>query len=104
MLDYAREAVAMAHDRKRGDLDTDRMFELALVRLVEIVGEAATRIDAPTRAKIPALPWRDICDTRNRIIHGYDQVNFDVLWEIVQDDLPPLILALSTFLDVQPHR
>ena len=100
MLDHANEAVAMAHGRKRADLDSDRQLNLSLVRLLEIVGEAATRVPAEERACHPDIPWPEIVGLRNRLIHGYDSVDFDILWQIVSDDLPPLIAALEEALKV----
>jgi uncharacterized protein with HEPN domain len=91
MLDHAREAVAMAEGRKRADLDSDRQFNLALVRLLEIVGEATNRVPEEHRARIPGVPWPQIVGLRNRLIHGYDEVDFDILWQIVSRDLPKLI-------------
>jgi uncharacterized protein with HEPN domain len=92
MLDHAREAVEMVRNRSRMDLDTDRMLNLALVRLMEIVGEAAVRIPEEFRSRRPQVPWRDVADLRHRLIYGYDTVNFDILWTIIQHDLPPLIV------------
>ncbi len=85
----------MAKGRKRADLDSDRQFNLALVRLLEIVGEAANRVPADQRAHIPEIPWPEIVGLRNRLIHGYDEVDFDILWQIVAHDLPRLIEILE---------
>ena len=98
MLDYAREAADMAQGRVRADLDTDRMFNLALVRLVEVVGEAASWIESDFRALHPQVPWSDIVATRNRLIHEYDQVDLNRIWRIVQDDIPPLIAQLESII------
>lgn len=99
MLDHAREAVAMAGGRTRGELDTDRQLNLSLVRLLEIVGEAAGRVPADERVHYPEIPWPEIVGLRNRLIHGYDSVDFDILWQIVSDDLRPLIAALEKALE-----
>jgi uncharacterized protein with HEPN domain len=80
MLDYAREARAMVDGRNRHDLDTDRMLQLALTHLVEIIGEAANRVSPEGRSRHPYSPWRDAIDTRNRFIHGYDSVDYDVVF------------------------
>jgi uncharacterized protein with HEPN domain len=95
MLDYAREAVRLAQARSRQELDTDRVFNLAMTRLLEIVGEATARVSQPTRDRHPQIPWSAIAGMRNRLIHGYDAVDFDILWDVVQRDLPGLIVELE---------
>jgi uncharacterized protein with HEPN domain len=102
MLDHAKEAVAMVKGKSRADLDRDRQLNLALVRLLEIVGEAASRIPDETRSPYPQVPWAQIVSLRNRLIHGYDAVDFDVLWEILTSDLPPLIAALEKVIPPAP--
>ena len=98
MLDHAREAVEMAAGRSRPDLDADRMFALALVRLMEIVGEAGARPSAAFRERYPRVPWGAIIGLRNRLIHGYDVVDYDIVWRILEKDMPPLIAELSRIL------
>jgi len=99
MLDHAREAVAIARGRTRAELDSDRQLNLSLVRLLEIVGEAASRVPAEERARHAEIPWPEIVGLRNRLIHGYDSVDFDILWQIINDDLPPLIAGLEKALE-----
>ncbi|GAB4536501.1 MAG: hypothetical protein Kow0063_22120 [Anaerolineae bacterium] len=98
MLDHAREACAMVERRDRSDLDSDRMLQLALTRLIEIIGEAASRVSVTTREKFPELPWGEIVGMRHRLIHGYDVVELNILWDTVQIDLPPLIEQLERIL------
>lgn len=85
----------MARGRERVDLDGDRQFNLALVRLLEIIGEAANRVPEAERARMPAVPWPQIVSLRNRLIHAYDEVDFDILWRIATHDLPQLVEALE---------
>jgi uncharacterized protein with HEPN domain len=99
MLDRAVEAVSLLRGRSREELDRDRMLELSLVRLVEIVGEAARCVAEETQIRNPAIPWRQIVGMRNRLIHGYDRVDLQILWDTIQDDLPPLIQALEISLE-----
>jgi uncharacterized protein with HEPN domain len=98
MLDHAREAVAMTAGKTRDDLDHDRKLNLALVRLLEIVGEAAGKATDDDRRRCPAIPWGQIVGLRNRLIHGYDSVDFDVLWQIITADLPLLMAELELCL------
>jgi len=97
MLEHARKAVSLVHGRKREDLDADWIASLALVRLLEVIGEAAKRISSEEQTKHPEIPWAQITGLRNRLIHGYDSVDMDILWQIVQHDLPPLITTLEAF-------
>lgn len=104
MFDYAREAMDMVRDRARADLNTDRMLNLALVRLLEILGEAAGRVPQEDRTRYPQIPWIQLINLRNRLIHGYDQVDFDILWQILTTDLPPLVDTLETILSSHGER
>jgi len=99
MLEHARKARRMAHDRRRADLDSDEMFQLALTRLIEVIGEAGGRVSGPTREEHHEIPWADIVGMRNRLIHGYDVVDLDLLWDTVTGDLPPLIAALQNIVE-----
>lgn len=98
MLGHAREAGDFVRGRVRADLDNDRMLTLALERLVAIIGEAANRVLDETRANHPEIPWPQIIGLRNRLTHGYDKVDLDILWTILQDDLPHLIRQLTDIL------
>ena len=95
MRDHALELVALLHGRSRGDLDSDRMLALAVVRLLEIIGEAATRVPVEERARRPEIPWSSIVGLRNRLIHGYDDVDHAIIWAIVSTDLAALVSWLS---------
>ena len=98
MLDYAQKAVTLSRGKKRSDLDKDLTFNLALTRLVEIIGEAANRVPDEFQDNHPEIPWMEIIGTRNRLIHGYDEVDFDFLWNVVRNDLPSLIKQLNKIL------
>ena len=94
MLAHAIEAIDLTRGRSRADLDRDRLLNLALVRLLEIVGEAANRVSPETQQRLSGVPWPAIVGLRNRLIHGYDEVDFDILWDIVTVDLPRLVQQL----------
>ena len=101
MLDHAREAWELTRHRSRDDLDADRVLSLALVRLMEVVGEASRRVPGDFRSRFPELPWAGMIDLRNRLIHAYDEIDFDIVWSIVQNDLPPLITQLEAIISEQ---
>ena len=102
MLAYAREAVALMRDRRRADLDTERALGLAVLRCLEILGEAASRIPVPVQERYPKIPWPQVIGMRNRLIHGYDIVDYDIVWSTVAQDLPPLIAELEKILSPGP--
>ena len=89
------------HGKTRSDLDNDRLLNLALTRLLEIIGDAANRVPDSVQVKYPKLPWLQMIGLRNRLIHGYDNVDFDILWAIVTQDLPGLIAQLEIILEAK---
>ena len=97
-MSYAEEAVNISRGKIREDLDHDRILNLALTRLLEVIGEAANRVPIEIQEKYPQLPWLQMIGLRNRLIHGYDSVDFDVLWSVIQKDLPDLIRNLSEII------
>jgi len=99
MLDHAREAVELCDGISSQELAQERVLSLAVVRLMEIVGEAANRVTPERQAAHPEVPWAEIIGLRNRIVHGYDSVDFDILWTIITKDLPPLIAQLEAIRD-----
>jgi uncharacterized protein with HEPN domain len=99
MLAYAREARELAQGRTRADLDRERMLELAVVRVLEVIGEAATRLPDEVRERHPEVPWGSIVGLRNRLIHTYDEVDLDIVWDILTLDIPDLVEQLERMLD-----
>ncbi len=98
ILDAAREAVGFADGRSRADLDTDRQLNLSLVRLLEVIGEAARGISREFREAHPEVAWKKMIGIRDRLIHGYFDINLDVVWQTVTEDLPPLIAQIEKIL------
>ena len=99
MLDAAQEALSFTRGLTRQDLNTNRMLVLSLVKEIEIIGEAANQISEATREQLPKIPWADIIGMRNRLVHAYFDINLDILWQTVQEDLPSLISALKAVLE-----
>jgi uncharacterized protein with HEPN domain len=99
MLDAASASVDFVRGRSRADLDADLMLRFALIRAVEVIGEAASRLPAEYRAQQPQIPWSVIIGMRNRLIHGYFDVDLDILWETVSRDVPSLIVELAGLIN-----
>jgi uncharacterized protein with HEPN domain len=100
MLDAAKEALSFVSNKTRKSLDTDRQLALSLVKAIEIIGEAAANVTAKSREEFQHIPWRDIISMRNRLIHAYFDINLDILWKTVDEDLPPLIAELEKIVTV----
>jgi uncharacterized protein with HEPN domain len=98
MLDAAREALSFARDKTRGDLDSERMLVLSIVKAIEIIGEAASKVTQEARDAYTELPWANIIAMRNRLIHVYFDIDLDRVWDTVTDDLPPLIGSLEKII------
>ncbi len=84
MLDYARRAVTAVASRERADLESDPILSAALERFIEVIGEAASKISAGTRANAAQIPWREIVGMRTRLVHGYASVDHDIIWDVGQ--------------------
>jgi uncharacterized protein with HEPN domain len=98
MLDAARKAVVLAGGKSPEQVAADEIGQLALARLLEIVGEAAGRLSKDFRESHPRLPWSEMNGLRNRLVHAYFDVDLDVLLDIVRKDIPPLIAQLERLL------
>ena len=100
--DAATKAIGYSAGKQRRDLDDDEVLRLALTKLVEIVGEAAKSITAEGRASMPEVPWRAAARMRDRLVHHYFDINLDVLWQTITEDLPQLLAILPS--EDEPDR
>lgn len=98
MLDAARKAKIFAEGKSREMLDADELLAFALVRALEIVGEAASRVSQETRSHFPKIRWKEIVGMRNKIIHDYLSVDNNIVWDVVTNDLPDLIRELEAIM------
>jgi uncharacterized protein with HEPN domain len=89
---YAREFLA---DVSFAAFEADIKLQYAVIRALEICGEAAKRIPEPVRILYPGIEWRALAGMRDRLIHGYDVVNPGIIWKTVKDDLPGVVAALE---------
>jgi len=95
MLDSAQAILGYMAGKTWGEFSKDALLQDAVVRRLEIIGEAAGRVSVETQKKHSHIPWMAMRGTRNRVIHGYDAVQLDIIWDIVQDDLPGLVIELQ---------
>jgi uncharacterized protein with HEPN domain len=88
MLDAMEKAELAVSGVDYDRFANDFMINFVVVRALEIVGEAAKRLSPEFRAQYPAVPWKKMAGMRDRIIHGYDNVNLNIVWQVVQEDIP----------------
>lgn len=100
MRDASKAAIKHLSRKKRKDLDSNRTILSAVVRELEIIGEAANSIPESFRKKYPGIPWKQMIAMRNRLIHAYFDVDHDIVWITTKDDLPTLVTQLETILDL----
>lgn len=98
MIDAADSVTQFLAGRTRADLDSDRMLLFAVVRAIEVFGEAASRVTDDTRAAAQSVPWSLIVGMRNRLVHGYFDIDADVVWKTATAEIPPLQLTLKALL------
>jgi uncharacterized protein with HEPN domain len=98
MIEFCGKAMAYSSALTEATLTLDAMRYDAILRNLELIGEAATHVPEALRALAPDVPWRQIVATRNRVAHAYLGISADTVWSILQDDLPVLALALRALL------
>lgn len=95
MLDAASEAISFLEGQEFDEFSDNRMLALAVVKELEIVGEAAGRVTEDFRRAHPEIAWNGVIGMRHRLVHGYFEVDFNLVWDTVHDDLPHLISCLE---------
>lgn len=104
MLDASQAAVSHLLGKSPEDLNHDRLLLSGVVRELEILGEAASRVSPTIREQFPLLPWREMIGLRNRLIHAYFDVNNQTIWLVVRESLPLLISQVEEILQNWPHQ
>jgi uncharacterized protein with HEPN domain len=104
MIGFCERVQSFTSGINKDDFVAEPMRYDATVRNIELIGEAATHVPASIRQATASIPWRMMIATRNQLIHGYAGIDDDVLWSIIQSDVPELLAALRAFLntDIAP--
>lgn len=95
MLQSARIVMNYIEGRSRDDLANDLQFQDAMIRRLSIIGEASRRISPATRQSLTTIPWVAINGMRNRLVHEYDEIDLDIVWDTAMNSLPILIVELE---------
>ena len=103
MRDATVSALRFVEGRTRQDLDRDEMLLFALARAIEVLGEAASKVSPEGRAELPDIRWTAVVGMRNRLVHAYFDVDRDILWATVCNDLGGLKQRLSRAIDSQAN-
>lgn len=98
ILDSAKSAIEYMRGKDWDSFSEDILLQDAVVRRLEIIGEAAGRVSSDTQEKYSHLPWHAMKSTRNKVIHEYDSIRLDIIWDIVHKDLPDLITELEKII------
>ena len=103
MLLAAHDAMAFTSSLTFLEFETSRLHQNAVVKAIEIIGEAASRVSKNMQSVHPQIPWAEIIGMRNRLVHGYGDIQLDVVWQTVQDDLPNLVAQLEPLVPAAPR-
>lgn len=95
MLDTVRRIRVIIRGQTRDAFDADEVCQLAILHLIQVLGEAASRTSAAFRDAHPELPWAQMMGMRNRIVHGYDNVDPDIVWRVATEDVEQLLAVLE---------
>lgn len=101
MTDTANKAIGFIKGVSREDFDNNELLRLSLTHLLQVIGEAARRVSLDFRASHPEIPWKAIVGMRSKVVHDYLNVDEDVVWDTVQNDLPPLVTKLAKILSIE---
>ena len=104
MLLSSRDAVEFASRITYAEFKGSRLHRNAILKSIEIVGEAASRVSAGARDTHDDIPWGEIVGMRNRIVHAYFEIDIELVWRVVKDDLPTLITRLERIVPPDPSR
>jgi uncharacterized protein with HEPN domain len=96
MLDMTRKALELARGVDKTSFDADEKLQLALVHLIQVIGEAARRVSPEFQVRHPDIPWGAIVGMRHKVVHDYMGVDIEVVWDTVQNDLPGLSRMLES--------
>lgn len=98
ILEYTDLAAELLGDMDLERFQEDRRTHLAVVRALEVIGEAGRQVPGPVRRRYASVPWAEVIGMRNKMIHGYFGVDLRVVWDTVREDLPPLRAAVAKVL------
>jgi uncharacterized protein with HEPN domain len=101
MIEACESVQRFIQGRRRLDFESDQMLLFAVVRAIEVLGEAAGKVSEDTRSACPEIPWPEITNMRNRLIHGYFDIDIDIVWNTASIEIPALLVDLRRIAHAQ---
>lgn len=95
MLDTSKKALSMMYGLTREDYDENEILRFALIHLIQVIGEAARHLSKEFMEKYPHIPWKAIVGMRHKVVHDYMDVDEDIVWDTVVNELNPLVVELE---------
>ncbi|MBD2328620.1 DUF86 domain-containing protein [Alkalinema sp. FACHB-956] len=96
MLQSAKLVVTYVGQCKKAEFINNIQLQDSVIRRLLVIAEAARRVSEATRQTLPDIAWQEINGMRNRLVHEYDDVNLNIVWDVIQSEIPPLIKVLQT--------
>jgi uncharacterized protein with HEPN domain len=101
MIEACESVQRFIQGRRRLDFESDQMLLFAVIRAIEVLGEAAGKVSEDTRSACPEIPWPEITNMRNRLIHGYFDIDIDIVWNTASIEFPALLADLRRIAHAQ---
>ena len=98
MIRFCEQLLQLRSELSEDDLENDWVMMLAIIRLFETLGEAASKVSKEIKAKHSKIPWNDVKAMRNRLIHGYDDIEYELVWLALEEDVPDLLMQLRVLV------
>ena len=99
ILNYAKDSLDFVQNTSYEEFISDKKSVFAVVRALEVIGESSNRIADELKEKYSHLPWIEMRGLRNRIVHNYDDIDYDIIWNVLKNDIPSLITKIELIIN-----
>ncbi len=98
IFDACKEIIKFTNGTSKSQFENDKILAYAVVHLIEIIGEAASSVTSELKQKYSKIPWKHIIGMRNRLIHGYFDIDLDIVWQTIKEDIPNLLREIENII------
>jgi len=99
ILTYAKFSLSFVDNMDYKSFVNDTKSVFAVIRTLEVIGESSNRVSHEIKSKYPALPWHKMRGMRNRIVHNYDNIDYMIIWNVIENEIPELIKQIELIID-----